>query len=426
MILRYPRWRELGLILVAAVICALGVTQVTLLRNPAWSLADRVSVMIIPAVALVVHIVLVARRSLADQVLLPLSLALASLGIVLVDRLRPDLAVRQSIWIGLGLVSIIGGLWAAKHLDALLRYRYTVGVAGLLLTAATLVFGVDPNGSGARLWFEVGGVSFQPVELLKILLVIWLAGYLREHGEVIRFADQRIGPLRLPPLNFLAPLLVMFLLTELLLVVQRDLGAGLLMSFVFMAVTYGATGRASLLLFGLTLVSLGGWAAYALFAHVRLRVGIWLDPWSQANDAGYQIVQGLIALANGGILGTGLGLGSPTLVPAVHTDFSIIAVGEELGLAGALAVLGLYALLIHRGFRIALRSDDEYAQILAAGLTITIGIQTLLIVGGVLKLFPLTGITLPWISYGGSSILLNFAAIGMLLGISHQTELDRA
>jgi cell division protein FtsW (lipid II flippase) len=423
---QYPRWRELSLIMIATAMCALGITQVTMLRDPSWSLADKVSALVIPAVALIAHAVLVARRSLADQVLLPLSLALASMGIVLVDRLRPDLAIRQSIWISLGLVTIVAGLWTAKHLDILLRYRYTVGVAGLLLTAATLVFGVDPNGSGARLWFEVGGVSFQPVELLKILLVIWLAGYLREHGEVIRFADQRIGPLRLPPLNFLVPLLVMFMLTELLLVVQRDLGAGLLMSFVFVAVTYGATGRTSLVLFGLALVSLGGWAAYTLFAHVRLRVGIWLDPWSQANDAGFQIVQGLIALANGGILGTGLGLGDPTLVPAVHTDFSIVALGEELGLAGALAVLGLYALLIHRGFRIALRSDDEYAQILAAGLTITIGIQTLLIVGGVLKLFPLTGITLPWISYGGSSILLNFAAIGMLLGISHQTELDRA
>jgi cell division protein FtsW (lipid II flippase) len=311
----------------------------------------------------------------------------------------------------------LGG-WLAGRRGLLLRYRYTIGALGLALTAATLIFGVDPNGSGARLWFSVGGVSLQPVELMKILLVVWLAGYLHEHGDVMRFANSRLGRLKMPPLPYLIPLAIVFAIAELLLVVQRDLGAGLLISIVFVLMIFMASGRLSLLMLGLLVLLAAGWLAAELIDHVALRVAIWLDPWSQSDAAGFQIVQGLIAAANGGVLGTGLGLGSPTLVPAVHTDFSIVAIVEEMGLAGGIAVLTLYALLVHRGFRITLQLDDSYSQLLAAGLTTTLGAQTLLILAGVLKLLPLTGITLPWISYGGSSILANAVIVGMLLGIA--------
>jgi cell division protein FtsW (lipid II flippase) len=385
---------------------------------------DTLLAVTIPTVGLVAHVWLSLRRPQADRVLLSLSLALAAVGLLMVERLRADLGLRQATWLVLGLGGIVGGAWLASQRVWLLRYRYIAGALGLTLTAATLIFGVDPNGSGARLWFSIGGISLQPVELLKILLVVWLAGYLHEHGDVIRYANSRLGPFRLPPLPYLIPLVIVFVLTELLLLVQRDLGAGLLMSLVFILMIFMASGRGSLLALGLLSLLVAAFLAVSSIDHVALRVSAWLDPWREANSSGYQIVQGLIALANGGLLGTGLGLGSPTFVPAVHTDFSIVAIVEELGLAGGVAVIALYALLLHRGFKIALSLSDGYGQLLAAGLTTVLGVQTLLILGGVLKILPLTGITLPWISYGGSSIVANALITGMLLGLDAMERSD--
>jgi len=418
----YSRASELGLLLWPCLIAALGFVQLHVIRGGPWTQTETITAFTVPLVALVSHVWLSIRQPRADRVLLPIALSLAAIGLVIVARLQPELATRQAIWLGLGVVGVVLGGWLANQRSWLLRYRYTIGALGLALTAATLLFGVDPNGSGARLWFSIGGVSLQPVELLKVLLVVWLAGYLHEHGDVIRFANSRLGSVRLPPLPYLIPLGIVFALTELLLVVQRDLGAGLLISIVFILMIYMASGRLSLLVLGTTALVGAGWLTASFISHVASRVSIWLDPWSQADAAGFQIVQGLIALANGGLLGTGLGLGSPTLVPAVHTDFSIVAIVEEMGLAGGLAVLALYALLLHRGFRITLDLRDNYSQLLAAGLTTALGVQTLLILGGVLKLMPLTGITLPWISYGGSSILANALIVGMLLGLGHSGE----
>lgn len=406
----------------AGLIGIIGIAQIQLVREVSWLAREWILVLTVPAIGAAAHAWLALRAPRADRILLPISMTLAAIGLITVDRLRPDLALRQSVWLGLGLSALVLGTWMAAHRDLLLRYRYTIGASGLALTAATLLFGVDPNGSGARLWFTIAGVSLQPVELLKVLLVVWLAGYLHEHGDVIRLGVDRLGPVRILPLAYLVPLGIVFAVTEALLVVQRDLGAGLLVSVVFVLMIYMATGRLSLLLLGGSLIILAGWFAGAVFSHAALRIGIWLDPWSQADSAGYQLVQGLIALANGGILGTGLAQGSPTLVPAVHTDFSIVAIVEETGLAGGLGVLALYALLLQRGMRIALDANDGYARLLAAGLTTALGVQTLLILGGVLRLLPLTGITLPWISYGGSSILANALILGMLLGISHENR----
>lgn len=414
----YARASELGLLIWPCMIGAVGLVQLHLIRATPWSMREIILALMVPLLALSTHAWLSLYRPFADRLLLPVSLTLAALGLLTVERLRPDLGLRQAAWLALGLGGIIVGGWLASHRAWLLRYRYVAGALGLTLTAATLIFGVDPNGSGARLWFSVGGVSVQPVELLKILLVVWLAGYLHEHGDVIRYASSQLGPLRLPPVPYLIPLGLVFALTELLLVIQRDLGAGLLISLVFILMIFVASGRVSLLVVGVLSVLLAAFFAASIIDHVGLRVATWLDPWAQADTGGYQIVQGLMALANGGLLGTGLGLGSPTLVPAVHTDFSIVAIVEELGLAGGVAVLILYALLLHCGFKIALALEDGYSQLLAAGLTIVLGVQTLLILGGVLKVLPLTGITLPWISYGGSSIIANALIVGMLLGLS--------
>ena len=420
----YARVSELGMLLWPCLICVLGLLQLHVIRATSWSTHDTLLAVTIPAVGLLAHVWLSLRRPTADRVLLPLSLTLAAIGLLMVERLRDDLGLRQAVWLALGLGGIVVGAWLASQRGWLLRYRYIAGALGLTLTTATLVFGVDPNGSGARLWFSVGGVSLQPVELLKILLVVWLAGYLHEHGDVIRYANSRVGPIHVPPLPYLIPLGIVFVLTELLLLIQRDLGAGLLISLVFILMIFMASGRSSLLALGLLSLLVAAFLAASNIEHVALRVSAWMDPWRQADSGGYQIVQGLIALANGGLLGTGLGLGSPTLVPAVHTDFSIVAIVEELGLAGGVAVIALYALLLHRGFKIALSQSDGYGQLLAAGLTTVLGVQTFLILGGVLKILPLTGITLPWISYGGSSIVANALITGMLLGLDAMERSD--
>ncbi len=277
---------------------------------------------------------------------------------------------------------------------------------------------MDLNGSGMRLWIGAGGVYFQPSELYKVILVVFLAAYLAEKRELIVLAGWRVGPLRLPPVPYLTPMVAVWLLSLGLVVVQRDLGAALLFFGIFLALLYVATERVSYVLAGLAAFGVGAVVAYRLFEHVRDRVSIWVDPWAQAQERGYQLVQALMALGAGGVFGTGLGYGLPDYIPAVHTDFVIAAIGEELGLLGSLAVVALYLLLVYRGFRIALRAPDTYLQLLAVGLSTVLGLQALVILGGTTRLIPLTGVTLPFVSYGGSSLLVNFAIIGLLLRIS--------
>jgi cell division protein FtsW (lipid II flippase) len=298
------------------------------------------------------------------------------------------------------------------------RYRYTLAALGLGLVLITMIFGVDPNGSGARLWLGFAGLYFQPSELLKILLVIFFAAYLDDYRDLLVHSGARFGPLRLPPLPYLAPILLMFGLSQLVLFVQRDLGAAMLFFGIFIGMLYVASGRLSYVAAGGLLFLIGVWIAYLLFSHVRLRVAIWLDPWPQAETGGYQLVQALMALGAGGVLGSGLGQGYPGYIPAVHTDFIIAAIGEELGLAGSLGVVALYMLFVARGFHVALRATDPFVSLLAAGLTTVVGLQALVILGGTLRLMPLTGITLPLVSYGGSSVLANFILLGLLLRVS--------
>jgi cell division protein FtsW (lipid II flippase) len=247
---------------------------------------------------------------------------------------------------------------------------------------------------------------------------LFFASYLDDYRELLTYAGPRLGPLTLPPLPYLTPLVLMLVLSLLVLILQRDLGAALLFFGIVLAMLYVASSRASYVLFGIGMFALGAALMYRLFEHVRLRVEIWLDPWAAAATGGYQLVQALSALAAGGLFGAGLSFGYPEYVPAVHTDFIIAAIGEELGLAGSLGVVALYMLLIHRGFSVALQSRDPFATLLAAGLTSAVALQSLVILGGTLKLMPLTGVTLPLLSYGGSSILTNFVILGLLLAVS--------
>ncbi len=434
-----PRWRELVLLILVGV--ALLVGSLSLGSTEAWlgsrgpggvapeaRLADLGQLVVFLGAFLVVHLAMVLTARRVDQVLLPAVALLGGIGLLLMERLPQDLAgaygglsQTQLLW-WLIAVAVLGVLAVVVRSDAWLRlYRYSWAALGIALLLLTFIFGEELN--GARLTLTIGPISGQPTELLKVLLVIFLAGYLSENRPLLAESDLRIGPIRLPPLPYLAPMVAMWAIALSIVVVQRDLGAAMLFFAVFLALLYVATARWSYVIVGILLFAAGAAISYALFAHVRIRVDIWLDPWADPLGAGYQVVQALIAFARGGLIGTGLGAGLPEVggrppIPAIHTDFPLAALGEELGLVGLLAILGLYLVIIERGLRIAAAAADEFRAILAAGLALVIGVQAFIIAAGNLKLIPLTGITVPFISYGGSSLLANALIIGLLLAIS--------
>jgi cell division protein FtsW (lipid II flippase) len=278
--------------------------------------------------------------------------------------------------------------------------------------------------NGSRLWVRLQAgdlsLSFQPGEAAKLLIVAFLASYLADRHRALTAMPRRLGPLSLPEPRQLLPILLAFGISFAVLVYQRDLGASVLLFLVFAAMLFAATGRYAYPASALALLAGGGLAAYRSFGHVRLRVEAWLHPFADFAGTGYQVAQGLFALGSGGLTGTGIGAGSPDLIPAAATDFVFAAVAEELGLAGAVAVIVAYGLLAAAGFGIALRARDQFRKLLAAGLTLTLALQTVLILGGVLRLLPLTGITLPFMSYGGSSLLANLVLVGLLARVSHE------
>ncbi|HVA89075.1 MAG TPA: FtsW/RodA/SpoVE family cell cycle protein [Chloroflexota bacterium] len=363
------------------------------------------------------------RLPTADQVLLPVVALLTAIGLLSIRRLSTTelyaaSADRQVVWLAAGIVVLMATITLAPRLESLKRYKYTAAAAGFLLILGTIRFGVDITGGPYRRWFGFHGIYFQPVEILKVLVVIFYAAYLDEKREVLSLAEFRLGRLRLPPIQYLGPLFLTWLLSLLLLTFQNDLGSALLFFGIFLAMLYVASERRSYLWIGIGVFLVGVVLAFRLFPHVRQRADIWLNPWRYAHDQAYQVVQGLIALANGGIVGSGLGQGHPGFVPVANTDFIFTSVGEELGLGGGMAVLGLFLVFAFRGLRIAALARDPFERLMAVGLTSTLAIQALVIVGGNLRLMPLTGVTLPFMSYGGSSLLANFVIIGLLLRIS--------
>jgi cell division protein FtsW (lipid II flippase) len=382
---------------------------------------------------LAVHAAFVASGRRTDQVLLPAVGMLGGIGLLLMQRL-PQGLVTQSLGqleLGLGQLQLLWLLISLTVLallallvrsDRWLRaYKYTWAAAGIVLLAMTFLLGTDVN--GARLTLSIGPISGQPSELLKVILVVFLAAYLSENRSLLAEESTRLGPVRLPPIPYLAPMVAMWAIALGIVIVQRDLGAALLFFAVFLALLFVATGRVSYVAGGLVLFLAGSFVLYQLFGHVRLRVDNWLDPFQDPLGSGFQTVQALYAFARGGMLGVGLGAGLPTIagnlpVPAVHTDYPLAALGEELGLIGLLAIFGLYLVIVERGLRIAAAAQDEFRALLAAGLSLVIGIQAFIIAAGNLKLIPLTGITLPFISYGGSSLLANAIAVGLLLALS--------
>ncbi|HEX2173082.1 MAG TPA: FtsW/RodA/SpoVE family cell cycle protein [Dehalococcoidia bacterium] len=417
--LRSLRFTELSLLLAPCLVLLAGLWLLGISAGRTVAPTDLRPGFIVIALIVTSHFVLVVLGVRGDQVIFPVSVMLAGIGFVMVQRLgSSDLAFRQSIWTALGFGVLLLTVVLLRDPNVLARYKYSFAVAGLLLTAVTFVLGSDPNGSGQRLWIVLGPVQFQPSEILKVLLVVFLAGYLDTYREILVRGRQRLLGLQLPPIPYLIPLLIMWVLTLAILVVQRDLGAALLFFFVFLIMLYIASAKSYYFWIGLVAFLIAAYLAYQVVSVFQLRVDIWLDPWRRASAEGYQLVQGLIAFGTGGVFGEGLGYGSPDVIPAVHTDFVLAAIGEELGLLGTLGVVLLYIVLVYRGFRLALTTPDSFRQLLAAGLSTVLGLQCLIILGGTTRLIPLTGITMPFISYGGSSLLTNFLIIGLLLRLS--------
>lgn len=362
----------------------------------------------------------VARRvgGRADPVLLPATALLSSLGFAVIWRLTPDLAVEQATWLLVGLAAFVLTLVLVRDDRMLDGYTYTIGLAGSILLLLPIVPGIGRVINGARLWVALGPISFQPAEFGKLLVVVFLASYLADKRELLASAKGRF---ELPRVKDLGPLMIAWAASLAILFLEKDLGASLLYFAVFVVMLWVASGRAGYLIVGLVLFAAGAVAGYLLFSHVQLRVDYWLhalDP-NKAYALGYgQIAQGQFALASGGLVGTGLGQGSPTLIPYAPTDFIFAAIGEELGLLGTAGVLLVYLSLIGRSLRIGIERTDAFGKLLATGLTTIVAVQTFVIVGGVTRLIPLTGITLPFVSYGGSSLIANLVILALLIRVS--------
>jgi cell division protein FtsW (lipid II flippase) len=374
-------------------------------------------------IAFVVHAALALRGLRGDEILLPLALGLTGIGLIVIYRVTANtdvapLLTQQLAWFIVAMAAFVLPLFVPRDLSLLSRYKYTWMTFGLLLLFATVVRGEEIN--GARIWFRLGPLSFTPWELVKVVLVVFLAAYLDEYREVIA---ARRGIWRfLPPPPYLIPIVAMVFAAMFILAFEKDIGATLVFFGIFLAMLYLGTGRASYVVAGIAALVPAAYVVYRLYAHVQLRVAMWRDPWLDPLDRGYQILHGLFSLGNGGLLGAGLGAGDPQTIPIVWSDFVFAAFAEETGFLGALALLALYVVLLYRGFSIAIAAPTTFLQLLAAGLTFVIGFQTLVIVAGNAKLIPLTGITLPFIAYGGSSLVTNFLALGLLVRISAESR----
>ena len=391
-----PRWLELRLLALVAIALAIGSLSLGATLGGTFRLYDAQGLGIYIVALFIAHAAQVMAGRRTDQILLPTVAMLGGISLLLMQRLPQDLVVQsfggaklglaqvQLIWL-LGALAIATTLGIVVRSDSWLRrYKYTWAAAGVGLLLLTFVFGTEINGQ-------------------RLTLVL--------------------GPLRLPPVPYLAPMVAMWAIALGIVVVQRDLGAALLFFGVFLAMLYIATGRISLVIIGLVLFLLGSAVMANLFDHIRTRVDIWLDPFADPLGAGFQVVQALHAFARGGLVGVGLGAGLPEIagrppIPEVHTDFPLAALGEELGVLGVVAILGLFLVVVERGLRIGAAAADDFRSLLAVGLALVIGIQAFIIAAGTLKVLPLTGVTLPYISYGGSSLLANAVIVGLLLALS--------
>lgn len=388
---------------------------------------------VVPFLVAVLGLLLAAHVALrrlapdADPILLPVVALLNGLGYVFIAGLPEGpgvpsgevLARQQAVWTLIGIGVFVVTLVVVRRPRDLERYRYTFGLVGVGLLLLPLVPGIGTDrGSGSRIWVSVGPINFQPGEVAKVLLAIFFAAYLAQQRELIATSTRKLGPLRLPDPKYLGPVLLAWGVSLVVMVYQRDLGSSLLFFTLFVVMLWVATERSSFLAVGAALFAAGAYIAWRLFGHVQDRVTIWLDPWQDPSGSGYQIIQGLFAMAFGGVAGTGLGLGGSVRLPAAESDYIFAAITEQLGLLGGTVVLVAFLLLVGAGLRIAIRADHAFDKLLATGLTLLLGVQAFIIIGGVTRLLPLTGVTLPFVSYGGSSLVVNYVLLALLLRLS--------
>lgn len=382
--------------------------------------SQEIALLAVAAVLMVVSSIIVEYRAKGQPLIMHLMGVLAALGIIFIFRVDPYYGVRQTYWVLAGYTIIWLTQVFLTEYKRLFNYKYIFMVLSIVFLVFTILFGVEAG--GARSWLSLGSFRFQPSEFVKIFMVIFLAGYLEENKDILRVGTLKLGRFYLPDWPYLGPLLVVCGLALLLLVFQKDLGMALLFYAIFLVMVYVATERPSFLLLGIGLFSVGAVLMFFIFPHVQTRMMIYLDPWEQVAGSGYQIVQSLFAISGGGIFGQGLGSGFPDLIPAVHTDFIFSLIGEELGLVGLLVILGIYFLLVWKGLQIALSTHDGFGCLLACGFSTILALQSLIIIGGVTNLIPLTGIPLPFLSYGGSSFISNCFLMGILYKVSVDSE----
>jgi cell division protein FtsW (lipid II flippase) len=412
---------ERTLLLLAGIFISVNFLALSLLRPETIAL-NGISLAVWILCAVIGHQALNRALPKRDPLLFPLAMLLSGWGLVMIDRLAPNFADRQTLWLVISVVALVLVVSLPNALRWLRSYRYLLLLFGLALLVSTIILGRNPSGQiGApQLWLGIGTVFFQPSEALKIILVSFLASYLGEQYPALR--AEGIAPdhhrFSLSP-RIVGPILLMWGLSVVILVWQRDLGTAILFFMVFLVLLYVASGYPLILISGFALVIVAGLIAYYRFSVVRLRVDIWINPWPEANDRAFQIVQSLLAFAAGGIFGQGVGQGSPTYIPVVHSDFVFAALAEEWGLLGVLVVIACIGVLVMRGMRIGIRYGERpFNALMAVGISTILAVQSLLIMCGVLKLLPLTGVTLPFLSYGGSSLLASFIMIGLLLQLS--------
>ncbi|MBM3463996.1 MAG: hypothetical protein FJX76_18025 [Armatimonadetes bacterium] len=420
--MRERRRLERGLLLLAALVLLVH-GFVYGHANPHASPGD-----VLRGVGFVVSLFFVAHLALTffdhhgDQYLLPLSCLLFGISCLEIHRLNPLMGRAQVGWLAIAVLGLLLWLAIVRDYRRLQDLKYVMLAGGVFLQLVVMLFGTEVN--GARLWLRLGSWSFQPVEIVKILLVVFLAAYLRQHRHFLTL--KLWGEERPLAVRYLLPLIAIAMGAEIIFVVQKDLGQGLLFFGVFLTMFYAGTRRRGMVAASLISFALVSYVCYRLFGHVRVRFAAWIDPWQSPHDWGYQIVQALYALASGGWLGSGLYRGQPWRIPDAHTDFIFVSLIEELGSVTAAALLACIALLVVRAFRAARAARDEFGALLACGIGAVLGLQSFLIVGGSIKMIPITGITLPFMSYGGSSLLANFLMLALILQISNVRESDRS
>jgi len=416
-----PRRVEAGLVLMVGVIIIVAYALASL--GASASIPANLGPFLVWMLVLLLIAHLATRRlaPAADPVMLPMALLLNGIGYVMIARLSndvpggSDLAGLQSTWTAVGIGAYIGTLVVVPRVRILASYRYLLGLAGMALLALPLVPAFGRQINGARIWASVGPINFQPGEFAKIALAAFFAAYLVDSRELLRSRLE---------LRDLAPIGVAWVGSLAIMVLERDLGSSLLFFTLFVVVLWVASERALFLGIGAVLFAGGAVLAWSMFTHVQQRVDIWRDPWASPKGDGFQIVEASFALADGGLTGTGLGQGEPDRIPFVESDFIFAAIGEELGLAGSTAILMTFLILIGSGLRVALRADRPFEKLFAVGLTTLLGVQAFIIMGGVLRVVPLTGITLPFVSYGGSSLVSNYVLLALLMRMSHEQRVE--